>query len=84
VNVGLRPTFDGQAGSLLIEVHILDFKGDRYGQEMRVTFLERIRDERRFDDVSALTAQLEHDAARVRDLTNRSYGSLIATSTVPA
>jgi riboflavin kinase/FMN adenylyltransferase len=84
VNVGLRPTFYGQAGSLLIEVHILDFEGDRYGHEMRVTFLQQIRRERRFDDVSALTAQLERDVSRVRELTHRSDRSVIATSTVPA
>jgi riboflavin kinase/FMN adenylyltransferase len=68
VNVGFRPTFYGRAASLLIEVHVLDFDGDLYGREMSITFLQRIRGERRFEDVSALVSQLEHDVDRVRAL----------------
>src|SRR5690242_20455361 len=45
VNVGLRPTFTGEDPTLMIEVHVLDFAGDLYGDQMTVTFLERLRDE---------------------------------------
>jgi riboflavin kinase / FMN adenylyltransferase len=69
VNVGLRPTFYGDAASPLIEVHVLDFDGDLYGHTMHVTFLERVREERRFEHVSALVAQLERDVDRVRAIT---------------
>jgi riboflavin kinase / FMN adenylyltransferase len=69
VNVGLRPTFHGEAAPLLIEVHVLDFDGDLYGCEMHLTFLERVRGERRFEHVSALVAQLERDVDRVRAVT---------------
>jgi riboflavin kinase/FMN adenylyltransferase len=70
VNVGLRPTFMGDDPALMIEVHVLDFAGDLYGEEMTVTFVERLRDERRFDGPDALVAQLGRDVERVRALTS--------------
>lgn len=66
INVGFRPTFAGAAPGLLIEVHVLDYSGDLYGQQMRVHFVRRLRDERRFDGPAALVAQLERDVLDVR------------------
>ncbi len=64
-NIGTKPTFGGSA--VTVEVHLLDWSGDLYGQEVRVEFLERLRAERRFGSVSELTAQIHRDveAARV-------------------
>lgn len=59
MNIGIRPTFDGQKRAL--EVHIFDFNEEIYGQTIQVRFIERIRDEIKFDGVEALIAQLEKD-----------------------
>jgi hypothetical protein len=50
---------------LKIEVHILEFEGDLYGQNLKVWFLERIRDEVKFSGLEALKTQLEHDREQV-------------------
>lgn len=58
-NVGVRPSVDGTGRWL--ETHIFDFEGDLYGQRLRVTLVEKIRDERKFSSVAELKAQLERD-----------------------
>jgi riboflavin kinase/FMN adenylyltransferase len=63
-NLGLNPTFGG--GSLSLEVHLLDFDRDIYGQRVRVEFVERLRAERRFHDVEALKEQIAQDIASAR------------------
>ena len=62
-NIGLRPTVGGSARS--IETHILDFDQDIYGLPLRIRFLRRLREERKFPSMDALRAQLEKDAAAV-------------------
>ena len=64
VNVGVRPTF-GEA-SLAVEAYLLDFAGDIYGQTMVLTFMSRIRKERRFPSVDALKGQIQADAEEAR------------------
>ncbi|MGB0167577.1 MAG: riboflavin kinase, partial [Luteibaculum sp.] len=60
MNIGVRPTVStGEKQSL--EVHILDFSQDIYDQEIRVEFLEFIREEKKFESVEGLKKQLEHD-----------------------
>ena len=61
---GTRPTVDD--GPPLLEVHLLDFDGDLYGREMEVEFIERIRDERKFDSIPALVAEMNRDKERAR------------------
>ena len=61
---GTRPTVDD--GPPLLEVHLLDFDGDIYGREMEVEFIERIRDERKFDSLSSLAAEMKRDKERAR------------------
>jgi riboflavin kinase / FMN adenylyltransferase len=61
---GTRPTVDN--GPPLLEVHLLDYDGDLYGREMEVEFIERIRDERKFDSIPALVAEMTRDKARAR------------------
>lgn len=68
IYVGRRPTFFGPDAMVLLEVHVLDFEGDLYGEPVRVRFLHRIREDRRFDSVEALTLQLARDCEQARDL----------------
>ena len=51
---------------MTIETHLLDFDGDLYGRQLEVQFVERLRDERKFDNLQALKAQLNEDAQQVR------------------
>ena len=66
-NVGLRPTF-GDVDRLMIETHIFDLDRDLYGQTLRLSFVQRLRDERTFPDVDALRAQIEADCRSARRL----------------
>ena len=63
MNIGHRPTFDGHRTTL--EVHILDFDGDLYGQAITVSFLQRLRDERHFNSPADLIHQMQQDVAGV-------------------
>ncbi|MBR1547313.1 MAG: riboflavin biosynthesis protein RibF [Prevotella sp.] len=60
MNIGSRPTFDGR--QVTLEAHILRLHEDLYGQQLQVSFVERLRDERRFDSPEALRQQLLQDA----------------------
>ena len=62
VNVGTRPTFSGEG--VRVEAHIPGFSGDLYGRGMQVLFIERLRDERKFDGADSLRAQVEEDVRR--------------------
>ncbi len=64
-NVGTRPTFGGEERK--VEVHLLEGSGDLYGATLRVAFVARLRDERRFDGPGDLAAQIEADAAAARE-----------------
>ena len=61
---GTRPTVDD--GPPLLEVHLLDFDGDLYGRGMDVEFIERIRDELKFDSIPLLVAEMTRDKERAR------------------
>jgi riboflavin kinase/FMN adenylyltransferase len=71
-NIGTKPTFGGSA--VTVEVHVLDWSGDLYGQEVRVEFVERLRPERRFASVSELTAQIQRDVEAARVVLARTPG----------
>ena len=62
-NIGVRPTFENEAEPS-IETYIFDFDGDLYGDVLRVRFLHRIRDERKFSGIDELKAQIEKDTRR--------------------
>lgn len=66
MNIGNRPTFHGRYQTL--EVNILDFDDDLYGQTMCVSFVKRLREERRFESPEALAAQLETDKEQVKEI----------------
>lgn len=63
-NVGVRPTFDGEA--LTVESHLLDWEGDLYGCVVDVQVTARLREERRFPSVDALVDQIRSDIAEAR------------------
>jgi riboflavin kinase/FMN adenylyltransferase len=65
-SVGFNPTFG--ENSLGVEVHLLDFDRDLYGQEVSVYFRDRIRDERKFRSVEELVRQIEKDVRYARGL----------------
>lgn len=65
MNLGSRPTFAGQG--VRMEVHLLEGGGDLYGRALRVDVVARLRDERRFEGVDALLAQIRADVAAARE-----------------
>ena len=68
MNIGHRPTFEGQHTTL--EVHVLHLNENLYGRHLTVHFIERLRNEQRFDSERALVRQLEADARQVEELLN--------------
>jgi len=66
-NIGMRPTF-GDVDRPVIEAHIFDFNRDLYGRTLRLSFVQRLRDERAFPDVDALRAQIDADCRSARRL----------------
>ncbi|MDH3998732.1 MAG: bifunctional riboflavin kinase/FAD synthetase [Desulfuromonadales bacterium] len=66
VNIGQRPTFEGAEPSL--EIHLLDFEGDLYGERLRIYFVARLRDEARFSSVELLQQAVLADIERGRGL----------------
>jgi riboflavin kinase/FMN adenylyltransferase len=69
-NIGTRPTF-GDVDRPIIEVHIFDYSRDIYDRRVRVSFLQRLRDERAFPDADALRAQIDADCRSARRLFGR-------------
>lgn len=65
-NVGTRPTVE-EDGQKVVEAHILDFDRDVYGMRASVEVLHRLRDERRFESLDALQAQIQRDAEAARE-----------------
>jgi riboflavin kinase/FMN adenylyltransferase len=68
-NIGVRPTFGEH--DTAIETHVLGYEGDLYEKPVRLAFVQRLRDERRFPDVDALRAQIEADRRRAERLFSR-------------
>ena len=67
VNLGMRPTFSGSSPRL--EAHLIDFDGDLYGRLLRIVFIARLRDERKFASLEALKGQLAEDVAAAARMT---------------
>jgi riboflavin kinase/FMN adenylyltransferase len=68
-NIGVRPTFGETEPT--IETHLMGYQGDLYGKRARLGFVLRLRDERRFEDVDALRAQIDADQRRAERLFTR-------------
>ena len=73
-NIGTCPTFNNQ--ELSLEVYLLDFDRDIYGERLAVQFIQRLRDERRFDDLPALVTQIKKDVAAARQIVGPDTQSL--------
>jgi riboflavin kinase/FMN adenylyltransferase len=71
-NVGSKPTFGGK--DVTVEVHVLDWSADLYGQSVRVEFLERLRPEQRFGSAEELAAQIRLDVGAARAVVGKSTG----------
>ncbi|MEZ7746570.1 bifunctional riboflavin kinase/FAD synthetase [Prevotella jejuni] len=71
MNIGHRPTFNGTSTSM--EVNLFNFSGNLYGQELLVSFISKIRDERKFDSIDALAEQLQHDKVQINKLFDTTY-----------
>ena len=69
-NVGVRPTVDA-TGATVVETHVFDVDQDLYGKAIRIGFVQRMRDERRFDSIDALRSQIAADCDRARMLFER-------------
>lgn len=67
-NIGLRPTFNGT--NRLIEVYVLDYHADLYGEEIRIDFVQRLRGERKFYSAKALSNQITRDVEKVKSILN--------------
>jgi riboflavin kinase/FMN adenylyltransferase len=64
-SLGVRPTIDG-GGEPLLEAHLFDFDGDLYGRRIEVEFVQKLRDEAKFDDLDAMVRQIDRDAEQAR------------------
>jgi len=69
-NIGMRPTF-GDVSAIQVETHLLDGGRDLYDTRIRLSFVQRLRDERAFPDVDALRAQIDADCRAARRLFGR-------------
>lgn len=70
-NIGFNPTFTPDKRTVNVEAHILDFDRDLYGQELKLEFIARLRDEMKFDSVDALLKQIHADIAQTRKILSR-------------
>jgi len=68
MNIGFRPTLNGK--NKTIEVHLLDFKGDLYGKNIRINLIKHIRDEKKFPTLEALKDQIKQDELIARKYIN--------------
>ena len=68
LNIGYRPTLQNPKPELRVEAHLLDFDGDLYGQEIETTFVEKLREERKFPSLDALRDQIAADIQIARSL----------------
>lgn len=69
-SLGKRPTIN-EVEQPLLEVHLFDFDEDIYGQRLQVDFVAHLRDEVKFDDIDALVAQMDRDAANARRILHK-------------
>ena len=67
INIGVRPTLATGQLQVRVEAHLLDFTGDLYGQDLELTFVEKLRAEQKFSSLEALREQIVRDVAKARE-----------------
>jgi riboflavin kinase/FMN adenylyltransferase len=78
VNIGVRPTFEEDLEKPLIEAHVLNYLGNLYDEELELVFIDRLRDERRFEGPEALLEQIQRDIERAKNVLSKT--KLVASS----
>ncbi len=68
VNIGINPTFTPDKETPNVEAHLVDFDRDLYGEELELEFVQRLRDEMKFDGVEALLKQIHADIEKTRKI----------------
>jgi riboflavin kinase/FMN adenylyltransferase len=68
LNIGYRPTLRSSAPELRVEAHLLEFNADLYGQEVEITFVEKLRSEQKFPSLDHLREQITRDIQAARSL----------------
>jgi len=68
INIGTNPTFTPDKTTMSVEAYLLDFERDIYGEVLQLEFVERLRDELKFDSVDELIKQIEQDVEQTRNL----------------
>ena len=68
-SLGMRPTVGGTEP--LLEAHLFDFDGDLYGKRIEVEFVQKLRDEAKFESLDAMVMQIDRDAAQARAILSR-------------
>jgi riboflavin kinase/FMN adenylyltransferase len=71
LNIGRRPTINSGNGELSIEVNIFDFKKEIYGEKIQLELIERIRDEKKFDNKEELIAEMQKDQVKCERILSR-------------
>ncbi len=72
-NIGVRPTFGGE--DVVLEAHAFDFDGDLYGERITIALVERIREEKKFDGLDSLKAQIAADCETARGILKEKQAS---------
>jgi riboflavin kinase/FMN adenylyltransferase len=72
VNIGVRPTFNDDLDTPLVEAHLLDFNGNLYDKDVELSFVQRLRKEQRFNGPEELLVQIQQDIERAKKILNRS------------
>jgi riboflavin kinase/FMN adenylyltransferase len=68
VNIGTNPTFTPEKQTLNVEAYLLEFDQDIYDETVTLEFMQRLRDELKYDSVGALIKQIERDVEQTREL----------------
>jgi riboflavin kinase/FMN adenylyltransferase len=66
LNIGVRPTINQPTPQPRVEVHLLDYSGELYGQEMEISFVSKLRDEKKFASLEELKVQITQDIAEMK------------------
>ncbi|NTW04660.1 MAG: bifunctional riboflavin kinase/FAD synthetase [Peptococcaceae bacterium] len=72
-NLGIKPTFCQKKTTPILEVHLLDFKGDLYGKTIKVYFIKKIREEKKFSSVDKLIVEIKSDVEKSRIILSKAF-----------